>query len=108
MSYDENKALPAVGARIREDLRLPEDWLCGGEMGRQRRMAKIAFGSAAKIWLAGSHRPQARTGDKGIWRQIISLTSRKPPVGTPVRDRLSICGRLAVRLAMYLAAEWVL
>ena len=78
-------------------------WLIS-EMGRQRRITRrlltttpFAFDPTHKILLATSHKPQARNDDLGIWRRFISS-----PYVVPLR-----ISSLPVRLAMYLALEWV-
>jgi len=76
-------------------------WLIG-QMGRQRRITRqiltttpITFDPAHKISFAISHMPH---DDQGIWRRFTSS-----PHAVPLR-----ISSLPVRLAMYLALEWVL
>ncbi len=56
---------------------------------------EFAFSPTDKVWLTSSHKPVHDDGP-GIWRPIV-LPS--PGRVTP--------GDLALRLAMYLALEWV-
>lgn len=88
-------------------------WLIG-QMERQRRITRqiltttpITFDPAHKISFATSHMPH---DDQGIWRRFIDLPrhmlgdtfSVTPSYTVPLR-----ISSMPVRLAMYLALEWV-
>lgn len=64
---------------------------------RTRALAPFAFDPTYKVLLATSHKPQARNSGGGIWGRFISS-----PYAVPLR-----ISSLPVRLAMYLALEWV-
>lgn len=64
---------------------------------RTRALVPFAFDPTHKIILATSCKPQVRNDDRGIWRRFTSS-----PHAVPLR-----ISSLPVRLAMYLALEWV-
>lgn len=73
---------------------------------RTRALVPFAFDPTYKVLLATSHMPQVRTDDRGLWRlprhMLGDTFSVSPPYAVPLR-----ISSLPVRLAMYLALEWV-
>ena len=74
---------------------------------RTRALVPFAFDPTYKVLLATSHMPQVRTDDRGLWRlprhMLGDTFSVSPPYVVPMR-----ISALPVRLAVYLALEWVL